>query len=122
MINVALLGVIRCWHHRDGIGTREIARHTGVSQNTASQNLASQILAPCYTKYIAPPNWTIIRRCYPASYRDGSNPIFTNTSKKPHNEKKGVFLSNTRNCSPVLKRGAVEHVRQLGVSCSQAFR
>ncbi len=51
---MALLSVIRRWHHRDGIGIRDIARRTGLSRNTVRKYLASQILEPRYPKRIAP--------------------------------------------------------------------
>ena len=51
---MALLSVIRRWHHRDGIGIRDIARRTGLSRNTVRKYLASQILEPHYPKRITP--------------------------------------------------------------------
>lgn len=45
---MALLSVIRRWHHRDGLGVREIARRTGLSRNTVRKYLASPILEPRY--------------------------------------------------------------------------
>ena len=50
MIDVALLGVIRRWHLRDGIPIREIARRTGVSRNTIRKDLANDTLEPVYPK------------------------------------------------------------------------
>jgi len=54
MIDVALLSVIRRWHHRDGIAIREIARRTGLSRNTVRKYLASGIVEPKYPKRKAP--------------------------------------------------------------------
>ena len=54
MIDVALLSVIRRWHHRDGIAIREIARRTGLSRNTVRKYLASGVVEPRYPKRKAP--------------------------------------------------------------------
>lgn len=54
MINVALLSVIRRWHHCDCIGIQDIARRTGLSRNTVRKYLASQILDPQYPKRMPP--------------------------------------------------------------------
>lgn len=48
MIDVALLSVIRRWHHRDGMPIREIARRTGLSRNTVRKYLSSNIVEPQY--------------------------------------------------------------------------
>jgi len=45
---VALLSVIRRWHHRDGLAIREIARRTGLSRNTIRKYLANGIVEPQY--------------------------------------------------------------------------
>lgn len=45
---MALVGVIRRWHLRDGIPIREIVRRTGLSRNTVRKYLASQDLEPAY--------------------------------------------------------------------------
>ena len=50
MIDVALLSVIRRWHHRDGMPIREIARRTGLSRNTVRKYLASGVVEPQYPK------------------------------------------------------------------------
>jgi transposase len=54
VIDVALLSVIRRWHHRDGIAIREIARRTGLSRNTVRKYLASGVVEPRYPKRKAP--------------------------------------------------------------------
>jgi len=54
VIDVALLSVIRRWHHRDGIAIREIARRTGLSRNTVRKYLASDIVEPKYPKRKVP--------------------------------------------------------------------
>jgi len=50
VIDVALLSVIRRWHHRDGISIRAIARRTGLSRNTVRKYLASGVVDPQYPK------------------------------------------------------------------------
>lgn len=50
VIDVALLSVIRRWHHRDGISIRAIARRTGLSRNTVRKYLASGVVEPQYPK------------------------------------------------------------------------
>jgi len=45
---VALLSVIRRWHHREGMPIREIARRTGLSRNTVRKYLASGVVEPRY--------------------------------------------------------------------------
>jgi transposase len=52
----------------------------------------------------------------------GFSPDFTDTSKKPDNGQKGVFMSKRRRYSPEFKRGAVEQTRQPGISCAQVAR
>lgn len=54
MIDVALLSVIRRWHHREGMAIREIARRTGLSRNTVRKYLASGVVEPQYPKRKAP--------------------------------------------------------------------
>jgi len=54
VIDVALLSVIRRWHHRDEIPIREIARRTGLSRNTVRKYLASGIVEPQYPKRKSP--------------------------------------------------------------------
>lgn len=51
---MALLSIIRRWHHREGIPIREIARRTGLSRNTVRKYLASQIVEPQYPKRKSP--------------------------------------------------------------------
>ena len=48
MIDVALLSVIRRWHHREGLSVRKIARRTGLSRNTVRKYLASKVVEPRY--------------------------------------------------------------------------
>jgi transposase len=52
----------------------------------------------------------------------GFYPVFTDSSKKPLNTQKGVLQPKIRKYSPVFKKGAVEQVRQPGVSCAQVAR
>jgi len=47
---VALLSVIRRWHHREGMPIREIVRRTGLSRNTVRKYLASGVVEPQYPK------------------------------------------------------------------------
>ena len=54
MIDVALLSVIRRWHHREGMPIREIARRTGLSRNTVRKYLASGVVEPQYPKRNTP--------------------------------------------------------------------
>ena len=54
MIDVALLSVIRRWHHRDGISIRAIARRTGLSRNTVRKYLANGVVDPQYPKRKGP--------------------------------------------------------------------
>jgi len=54
VINVALLSVIRRWHHRDGMPIREIARRTGLSRNTVRKYLACSVVEPEYPKRKSP--------------------------------------------------------------------
>lgn len=54
MIDVALLSVIRRWHHRDGMPIREVARRTGLSRNTVRKYLATDIVEPQYPKRKTP--------------------------------------------------------------------
>ncbi len=51
---MALLSVIRRWHHREGMPIREIARRTGLSRNTVRKYLASHVVEPQYPKRSAP--------------------------------------------------------------------
>ena len=51
---MALLSVIRRWHHRDKISIREIARRTGLSRNTVRKYLASGVVEPQYSKRKTP--------------------------------------------------------------------
>ena len=53
---MALLSVIRRWHHRDGISIRAIARRTGLSRNTVRKYLASGVVDPQYPKRKGPSN------------------------------------------------------------------
>ena len=48
MIDVDLLSVIRCWHGRDQLSIREIARRTGLSRNTIRKYLANGEVTPKY--------------------------------------------------------------------------
>ena len=48
MIDVALVSVIRRWHHREGLSVRKIARRTGLSRNTVRKYLASEVVEPRY--------------------------------------------------------------------------
>lgn len=54
MIDVALLSVIRRWHHRDSMPIREISRRTGLSRNTVRKYLATDIVEPQYPKRKTP--------------------------------------------------------------------
>jgi transposase len=54
VIDVALLSVIRRWHHREGMPIREIARRTGLSRNTVRKYLASNVVEPAYPKRKSP--------------------------------------------------------------------
>ena len=47
---MALLSVIRRWHHREGMPIREIVRRTGLSRNTVRKYLASGVVEPQYPK------------------------------------------------------------------------
>ena len=51
---MALLSVIRRWHHRDGISIRAIARKTGLSRNTVRKYLSSNVVEPRYPKRKGP--------------------------------------------------------------------
>jgi len=51
---VALLSVIRRWHHREGMPIREIARRTGLSRNTVRKYLAGNTVEPRYPKRKSP--------------------------------------------------------------------
>ena len=48
MIDVALVSVIRRWHHREGVSIREIARRSGLSRNTVRKYLAGNVVEPRY--------------------------------------------------------------------------
>lgn len=54
MIDVAILSVIRRWHHREGMPIREIARRTGLSRNTVRKYLATNTVEPEYPKRASP--------------------------------------------------------------------
>ncbi len=54
MIDVALLSVIRRWHHREGMPIREIARRTGLSRNTVRKYLAGNVVEPQYPNRKSP--------------------------------------------------------------------
>lgn len=54
MIDVALLSVIRRWHHREGMPIRQIARRTGLSRNTVRKYLAGNVVEPQYPKRKSP--------------------------------------------------------------------
>lgn len=56
MINVALLSVIRRWHHRDGRSIRDIAKSTGLSRNTVKKYLANDEVEPKYSRSKVPNN------------------------------------------------------------------
>ena len=47
---MALLSVIRRWHHRDGVSIRAIARRTGLSRGTVRKYLRSEVVEPRYSK------------------------------------------------------------------------
>jgi transposase len=47
---VALLSVIRRWHHREGMAIREITRRTGLSRNTVRKYLVSGVVEPHYQR------------------------------------------------------------------------
>ncbi len=51
---MALLSVLRRWHHRDEMPIREIARRTGLSRNTVRKYLASGVVEPKYPKRKSP--------------------------------------------------------------------
>ncbi len=51
---MALLSVIRRWHHREGKPIREIARRTGLSRNTVRKYLASNVVEPVYPRRKSP--------------------------------------------------------------------
>ncbi len=50
MIDVALLRVIRHWHHREGMPIREITRRTGLSRNTVCKYQACGVVELHYPK------------------------------------------------------------------------
>lgn len=54
MIDVALLSVIRRWHHREGMPIREVARRTGLSRNTIRKYLAGNVVEPEYPQRKSP--------------------------------------------------------------------
>lgn len=54
MIDVALVSVIRRWHHRDQMPIREIARRTGLARNTVRRYLKNGVLEPAYPKRSSP--------------------------------------------------------------------
>ncbi len=56
VINVALLSVIRRWHHRDGRSIRDIAKSTGLSRNTVKKYLANDEVEPKYSRNKVPNN------------------------------------------------------------------
>ena len=51
---MALLSVLRRWHHRDGMPIREIARRSGLSRNTVRKYLASGVVEPKYPQRKTP--------------------------------------------------------------------
>ncbi len=51
---MALLSVIRRWHHREGMPIREIARRTGLSRNTVRKYLATDVVEPSYPRRKSP--------------------------------------------------------------------
>ncbi len=51
---MALLSVIRRWHHREGMPIREITRRTGLSRNTVRKYLASNAVEARYPKRKTP--------------------------------------------------------------------
>ena len=46
---MALLSVIRRWHHREGVSIRAIARRTGLSRGTVRKYLRSDVVEPRYS-------------------------------------------------------------------------
>ncbi len=51
---MALLGIIRCWHIRDQVPLREIARRLGISRNTVRRYLRTEITEPSYAERRSP--------------------------------------------------------------------
>ena len=51
---MALLSVIRRWHHREGMPIRQIAKRTGLSRNTVRKYLASAVVEPQYPQRKSP--------------------------------------------------------------------
>jgi predicted transcriptional regulator len=47
---VALLGIIRRWHIRDQVPSREIARRLSISRNTVRRYLRSETIEPAYAE------------------------------------------------------------------------
>ena len=47
---MALLGIIRTWHLRDQVSSREIAKRLGISRNTVRRYLRSETTEPAYAE------------------------------------------------------------------------
>ena len=85
MIDVALLSVIRRWHHREQMPIREIARRTGLSRNTVRKYLATNIVEPQYPARKSPSklddyeetlrNWLIRESRRPRKQRKNSRQL-----------------------------------------------
>ena len=51
---MAIVSVIRRWHHREGMPIRQIAKRTGLSRNTVRKYLAGNVVEPQYPKRRSP--------------------------------------------------------------------